>query len=323
MTSADCYIRFVGELCALTPTLSGPTSRPWDGLDSLAVSIGEDWGKYSPHLETLPPVKSFQLRLPVMSKTFRSSLECERSPLGLPPQVINRLTYLFICIDWIANHLLSIIGQCESMEELTIHFWGHPLEYPPQNPISQPIINNGVLLPKVHKLRLERASIDSLPILPLLRAPNLRQLEIDFSRFGYSDTVPFPSLEQRHVDKHWLPFAQRHSRALRDIRISCSEGSFPINGSPHAMLRPFLSLTRLTLDGAAFDAKSLFADDTSASGGQFLMKLETLELLRIGSDFDMDQVFSFFEASVVCSSPLISIQLMHPCLKKLKVTLEN
>ena len=318
-----CYRHFFEELSALALTLDGPVSRPWDGPDWLAISIDEGRGDRVPDLTFLPPVKSFELRLPEMLKTFSSKLECELSPLRLPPQLINGVTSLFICIDWTADHLVSILGQSTSVGELTIHFRGHPLEYPPFSPIPQRIVNNGVLLPKLHKLRLERASIDSLPILPLLRAPNLQQLEIDFSRFGYSDMVPFPSVEQRHIDKHWLPFSQRHSRTLRDIRISCSEGGFPINGSPQSMLRPFISLTRLTLDGMAFDAKSLFVNDISPCGERFLGKLETLELLRIGANFDMDQVFSFFGASVVRSSHPISIQLIHPCLKTLRVTLED
>ncbi|KAJ3539775.1 hypothetical protein NMY22_g4579 [Coprinellus aureogranulatus] len=292
----DCFTHLIEALDSARSSSLSSTQCPWDGLSSLVISIRHGWGWFVPYFPKLPPVTSFELWLPEMYDTFRDAAECERYHLGLSAPFLNRLTRLVIRIDWTINHLLPILKLCTNLQGLTINFDSVAIIFPSENPISPTVLDTGIVLPTVRRLRLEYAHATSLLLLPLLRMPNILRLEADFSRWDSESSLLFNSRAHHEINSGWLPFAQQH-RHLKALRIS--NVTIDPMSDFKVMFAPLSSLTSLTFDNVVFDPTCLFVDippvfGDEVRGGHSFAKLQTLEILNASREFNVEPVFTFF-----------------------------
>jgi hypothetical protein len=184
-TSLRCFLKMADALKTFAPA-SYAESRPFDAIRSLTLNLTGSWQELANPSDSafhrIPSsVTSFQLFLPAHHDAF-GHLDAER-PLHLTPQFLGNLTSFSICCDWEGGvQLITALHHCVNMETLTIDFndslsWW----YDSDEPFIEQFQTDGLLLPKVRTLSLERASPHSISILELLKTPALETLSIGFS----------------------------------------------------------------------------------------------------------------------------------------------
>jgi hypothetical protein len=161
------------------------------------------------------------------------------------------------------------------VETLTIDFddslsWW----YDSNEPFIEQFQTDGLLLPKVRTLSLERASPHSISILELLKAPALETLRIDFS--VYCD-----EMEDYNLGAELHEFINNRSQCEATFRSLLLEGLVGIRGEElQSLLRSLPTITHLTLDRIELTSSypSLLGHLAVRSDEKFLPNLVSLKI---------------------------------------------
>ncbi|RXW25453.1 hypothetical protein EST38_g446 [Candolleomyces aberdarensis] len=275
--------------------------RPWDSINSLQVAFHDAWSEPGPqdsHSDSIfshipPAVSTLNLHLGYKEKIVAINNELH---LHIPETVLTNLTTFTFSYDWNGTMMLKLLQSCTNVENLTLDFKGSFMEYE-DTPFTQGAFQEGLLLPKVRTLHLDRMLPDIVYFLRALRTPSLVELHLSFYT-EITDPVAFTDLAYipDNFAAHVLSLVQRSGcqGSLRKFRLNSAN-------IPNLQLTTILvnlpSLTHLTLDNTFFDPTP-FGDITYvySKAPQFLPCLEVFELLRLSPDFPHDDI-QFFAIS--------------------------
>jgi hypothetical protein len=204
---------------------------------------------------------------------------------------LERLTSFTLFCNWDGTQWLEdALGQCVNLETLTLNFmdarWGCNRDQPD----TERLLASGLLLPKVHTLRLQNVYPVSIDILDALKAPQLVELDINFQS------------DDDHVD--WvfsyfvLSFLERSeceatlcSLHLRHAFIKAEELAATLSHLPF--------LTHLTLEDIVGNPQVRYCDTWHLLKKPPLEKLpnlETLELLDLQPNFSPYSLSEFLKS---------------------------
>ncbi|KAJ3545330.1 hypothetical protein NMY22_g2481 [Coprinellus aureogranulatus] len=204
-----------------TGTRTGRTksSRPWDGIKSLSLTVRDVWsegptgdevprdlpgdrtydaGAYRSFFKGLPPVSLFHLNTPAYHSLAQSHLP-KFPHISAPPSFLSHLTTLSIYNDWGGSALVRLLHSCHqsNLEELIFGCKSEFVEYDDTDTYSRESICTKLekmfTLPKLRTLRFRSLHRDAFWIALYFKAPSLSELELGFDDRGPSN---LPSNEQ-------------------------------------------------------------------------------------------------------------------------------
>ncbi|KAJ2913834.1 hypothetical protein MD484_g6589, partial [Candolleomyces efflorescens] len=277
-SNIKCFMKMIDALETLAQG-SHAGSRPFDRIRSLTLDLTGRWRRQLANstgsgFHRIPTsVTSFQLLLPPHSDAF-GPVRGER-PLHLPPQFLGNLTSFSICSDWEGGvQLLTALHHCVNVETLTIDFndsltWW----YDSSEPSIELFRTEGLPLPKVRTLSLERASPASISILNVLKAPSLESLSITFT---YCDDMEDYDLGVKLCE--FIKIRSQCEATFRSLRLENLLG-FRAEGL-QSLLQDLPTITHLTLDRISLIPSYLptLAHLAVPSEEKFLPNLESLEI---------------------------------------------
>jgi hypothetical protein len=204
-------------------------------------------------------------------------------PLQVPPQSLSRLTNLELWWDWPGTQLFKLLNHCPELETLHINPYNREWEMGADTAFMRRILEEGLILPKLHTIRLLEASSSALVQLKCLKTPAITDIDIEFGDFGASDKREGRALEAFFDGKSKETLRSLHIRAALVKR-----NPFKLT----SILRNLPNLTRLALDNVAFDGGCftdlIYFDDVCSM-------LSVLELLNSPRGFDLEPVRKFVE----------------------------
>ncbi|RXW24064.1 hypothetical protein EST38_g1752 [Candolleomyces aberdarensis] len=274
-------------------------SRPFDAIQSLTLDFTGAWTEPTDPSESafhrIPAsVTSLQLYLPNHDEAFGYN-NPESPPLHLPTHLLRNLTSFSIGCDWEGGlQLATALGHCINVETLTIDFrdsitWW----YDADEPSIERFRADGLLLPKVRTLSLDRATPASIAILELLQTPALETLNIDFSMFceGMEMAEDYSLAAALH---EFIIDGSQCEATFRSLRL----GGLEIQGEElKSLLHGLPTITHLVLDHV--DVKPSSFNDVLAQlavkrNWNFLPNLESLKIFGLPPEWAQD------ESSLIC-----------------------
>ncbi|KAJ2936453.1 hypothetical protein H1R20_g638, partial [Candolleomyces eurysporus] len=299
-TSPRCFLKMVDALETFAPAPSPYAEpRPFDAIQSLTLTFTGAWVEPTNPSESafhrIPTsVTSLQLCLPNHDEAFGYS-NPESAPLHLPPHLLMNLTAFSIGCDWEGGlQLATALGHCINVETLTIDFrdsitWW----YDADEPSIERFRADGLLLPKVRTLSLERATPASIAILELLKTPALETLNVHVSMF----------YEEMEVAEEYSLAADLHAfikdrsqceATFRSLRLECLE----IQGEElKSLLQGLPTITHLVLDYVNVKPSSfndVLAQLAVKRDRKFLPNLESLKIFGLPPQWAGD------DTSLIC-----------------------
>ncbi|KAJ2934715.1 hypothetical protein H1R20_g2367, partial [Candolleomyces eurysporus] len=229
---------------------------------------------------------SFELRLPSKySAAFEDRDDSTFAPLPLPQNLLERLSTFTLRCDWDGTRWLeTALGHCINVETLTVDFLGEFWWYHR----TEPLLDSGLVLPKLRTLRLQNVVADTVDVLRVLKAPQLVELDIDFNT------------DDQHYDwelsKPVLSFIER-SKCYTTLRLFHLRYACIRTQDLSATLRGFPFLTHLTLEGILMETSFIEAYVQREHGLRpHLPNLGTLDLLQLRPDFFPLPLLKFLKA---------------------------
>ncbi|KAJ2926626.1 hypothetical protein H1R20_g10464, partial [Candolleomyces eurysporus] len=292
-TSSQCLRNFID----LMKTMETGKPRPWDTLKSLKLSFSHEWN------EPASPSESIFLHIPSSVTTFHlfvpyySDVSTHPDVLNLPipENTLTNLTTFTLGCDWSGTKMWKVLQLCKNVETLTLDYGFSEISYHDDEPYFLEVCDTGLLLPKVHTLRLNHMRPNVVDFIHILETPMLVELDISFSNFARSP-AHYVDLADA-LDNFCLALVAfiGRTRTLRKLRIYAVKMSKPqirwiFTSLPH--------LTHLTLDNVWFDASIL--DDLSSEMVELTLRtplpsLQVFELLSLPVDFPLQSLKRFIE----------------------------
>jgi hypothetical protein len=277
---------------------------PLDASNFLSLSMPQSLTAFELHLPTEELMESVAI-YPTNTISFQ-----------IPPKLLRSLTSFSLRCDWNASPIiLATLQHCISATALTLNLEDGQLCVDDSDPLIEPIIRSGLLLPQLRTLRLRQCRPSAAAkLLNLLKAPNSHHVDISFEReevdlerekyldcaYGQSNVDPYFKCrrisnedEIRKVD---LSFAKAvgvfmgrsgsHPSNLRSLRLHYASIKAPVLSK---LMESLDSLTHLILDELDLD-DGCFKDSRASS---VLPNLEVLELLGLPREYDLEHVDKF------------------------------
>ncbi|KAJ2929222.1 hypothetical protein H1R20_g7872, partial [Candolleomyces eurysporus] len=264
--------------------------RPWDSINSLKLYFYDAWSEpepQNPHPDSIfnylpPTVSNLDLYLGYKDGMVATN---DQLHLHIPEIILANLTTFTFSYDWNGTMMLKILQSCTNVENLSLDFLGSSLKYE-DTPFIEGAFQEGLLLPKVRTLHLDRILPKMVNFVQALRTPSLVELHFTFHT-KITDPRSFSDLAciSDKFAGHVLSLVGRSGcqGTLRKFRLNSANIS---NSQLTLILLNLPFLTHLTLDNTFFDPTP-FGDVDLVYGPAppFLPCLEVLELLRLSSDF--------------------------------------
>ncbi|KAF6748467.1 hypothetical protein DFP72DRAFT_1174129 [Ephemerocybe angulata] len=268
----------------------------WEALplQSLSVKFTEQW--YC----AAKPASKHPLNIPSATTALSVTLPRQDWYRGPPAGTgeialkndYDRLTTIFLRIDWPKKALFDTLALCTKVENLTLDLQNHQGKTT-DDPIVKSYSASGIHLNNLRTLKLERIDRDGAWILQVLRAPSLADLSISFTS-GYRPAGAKVN-EQRTLSvwhlREWAACIATHAGTLSTLRIhdvaiykrSSFAGLFTV---------PLPCLKRLTIDRVEFNS-SFFDDLKERKGDKLFPRLAILEVLEAAASCRASSILSF------------------------------
>ncbi|KAJ3536900.1 hypothetical protein NMY22_g5828 [Coprinellus aureogranulatus] len=305
-------------LCDAVAEACSGSSRPWDGIKSLSITVRQAWseGPFGDELDDiptderfnaeefrsffkkLPQVTSFHLNTPSNSPMFRSGKVFPH--ISAPPSFLSHLTMLSIDNDWDGDAVIRVLQGCHqgNLEELTIGCKGgyveHLTVYADDSEWIEGMCGNPdkmFVLPKLRVLRFRELHPFAFKLTMFFKAPSLTHLELGFYDRG---VLEYPSdVDERDVEiideenmSSDVPLFIETSGCQASLERLTVHGSVKLGLDD---LKDWLdkklmpSLSHLTFDGVYLPAQ--FFDSLRASFPSIpLDHVKTIELLSLPTE---------------------------------------
>ncbi|KAF5310334.1 hypothetical protein D9611_012077 [Ephemerocybe angulata] len=293
---------FKGWLESFKPAGKKSTSRPWDTLRSLSLTVHQmvnsEWedGPVAPSrsiFKSLPPVTCLHLYLPEVEPYYG-----ETPGISIPKVFLKRLTEFTIECTWPGNHLIELLKGCVNVETLTIVFDG-TTPFEDGDAELAALLKNPIRLPKVHTLRIQSVG-PGAKILRYLKTPSLTTLELGFAGWKKVDDNNFP--------KVLSTFLQTSGVAKKLVKLRfynlCVSGT-----RLRTSLSGLTSLEQLTLDKVTL-SDNLFVAGTPVQKipvQPHLPSIEHLGLLELPADGAKTVGFSVLKDRTGCVPCMVTL----------------
>jgi hypothetical protein len=251
------------------------SQRPWawDAIGSLRLKFtASGWNEpldLDPNdtiYHHLPPVASLDLSLP--KEGTIETIDEEAPQLYIPVTFLAHLTTLTLKCDWEGNSIITALQSCINLESFTLDSDASPNFGFDEDEFSQPLLEDGLVLPKLRTLRFRHVQEEPLAqFLDLVNAPMLEDLDICFN---YWDGGEKP--DSGNMGSHILAAINRGGCALQRLRLHfvALDNEELLN-----LLKKLPSLKHLCLENVTFDL-NVFRELKSK---ECLRNLEVLELV--------------------------------------------
>ncbi|RXW15785.1 hypothetical protein EST38_g10069 [Candolleomyces aberdarensis] len=268
--------------------------RPWDTVKSLKLSFPREWN------EPASPSESIFLHIPSSVTTFHLLLpdysDVSTHPnLTISENILTNLTTFTLDCNWSGTKMWKVLQLCKNVETLTLDYGFSEISYHEDGPYLLEVCNTGLLLPKVHTLRLHHMRPNVLDFIHLLKTPMLVELDISFSNFARSPTHYVDLADA--LDNFCISLVALVTgiRTLRKLRIHAVKMS---KYQIRLIFTTISHLTQLTLDNVWFDGSvidDLSYDMVNETLRIPLPSLRVFELLSLPVDFPLQPLKRFIE----------------------------
>ncbi|KAJ2913838.1 hypothetical protein MD484_g6577, partial [Candolleomyces efflorescens] len=297
-----------------------PDRRLWDNLTAASFMILGHIELRSMDFLSLctPQLTSFELHLPsIRTAAYDRDWPTTATSFKIPPTLLRSLTSFSFRCNWEATPIIPITLQhCVNVTTLTLNVNSDEgrMQWADSDPFIKSLSRNGLLLPKLQRLRIRQCEpSDAAKLFNLLNAPNIHDIDISFE--GYETDLEHQDYE--NDDPCWIPkkkpyfncprihygdvgyyeveesfgealgvFMGRSGSSLRSLRLHYAT----ITGAAlSTMLLHLNPLTHLVLDEFNLDS-DCFKD---AHVSSVLPNLQMLELLNLPTEYTLERVEEF------------------------------
>ncbi|KAF5311673.1 hypothetical protein D9611_009541 [Ephemerocybe angulata] len=277
-----------------------PSPRSLDSSEfpvkSLSLHVGlftpQDPGHPTYMFESLPGISNLQIKFPTIHSENDFLHVFDPSPAVpgrrlLSPNILEPITRLSMGCNWPLQDVAAVLESCMNIKELILDLDNLECDDP-----GGLLHERGISLPKVRVLRLRNIAPFSLQILNFLRLQSISELDV---KFGSPGMVYRQILDTQYHTEPWEMFMREHAGTLRILRME--DVSVPEAQRLSMIPANLPLLEHLVLDRVYFNADIFHywssTPPTEEEGGMWFPRLKSLELLRLGTGFDPDEVLAY------------------------------